>query len=202
VEQDLRELFERALDDEPVPPPGDPAQTAMVRGTRLRQRRNLLAGGGAATVVAVLATIVGLNLAAPADETIPPVAAGVAQPTARPTCTLPVGGATKAASIFLSPDITDAQRQAIYTTLKAEPGVRSVAFESSELAYQRFKILWKDSPDFVKSVDPAQLPESFRLTLRGAGDYAPLVVRLKGRPGINEIVRGVCPDPSATGEGK
>jgi cell division transport system permease protein len=202
VEQDLRQLFERALDDEPVPPPGDPAQTAMTRGTRLRRRRRLLTGGGAAAAVAVLATIVGLNVAAPADEAIPTAAAAAAMPTARPTCTLPVGHAADTASIFLSPDVTDAQRQVIGTTLNSDPGVRTVAFESREQAYQRFKDLWKDSPDFVKSVGPAQLPQSFRVTLGGAGDYAPLAARLKGQPGIQDIVRGVCPDPSATREGK
>jgi hypothetical protein len=47
-------LFERALDDEPVPPPGDLAQEAMAERARLRRRRGLLAGGSAAGVLAVL----------------------------------------------------------------------------------------------------------------------------------------------------
>jgi hypothetical protein len=57
VDQNLRVLFERALGDEPVPSPGDLAQEAMVQGTRLRRRRSLLAGGAAAGVVAVFATM-------------------------------------------------------------------------------------------------------------------------------------------------
>jgi cell division transport system permease protein len=202
MDQDLRELFERALDDEPVPPPGDLARTAMVSGARLRRRRNLLAGGGAAAAVAVLAIIVGLNLAAPSD-TIPPVAAGAALPTATTrVCTLRVNEDTKDYSIFLNPDITDAQREAVYTALKADPIVGTVTFESREQAFQRFKVLWKDNPDFFRSVTPAQLPESFRVTLLEPADYPTVLARLHGRAGIGDIVRGGCPVNSGTGEGK
>jgi hypothetical protein len=65
VDQTLRVLFERALDDEPVPPPGDLAQEAMAHGARLRRRRGLLVGGSAAGVLALLATVVALNMTAP-----------------------------------------------------------------------------------------------------------------------------------------
>jgi cell division transport system permease protein len=193
VDQDLRDLFDRELEDEPVPPPGDLARTAMASGTRLRRRRSLLAGG-AAVAVAVLATIVGLNVAAPADQPIPPVAAAAALPQAGRTqpCTLPAQGPTKVVAIFLREDITEAQRSAVYTELTSDPLVRSVRFESREQAFQKFKELWKDDPDFIKSVGAEQLPESFRLTLADPAESVAVVTRYTGQTGISEIVPGEC----------
>jgi cell division transport system permease protein len=198
VDQNVHDLFERALAAEPVPPPGDLAQEAMAHGTRLRRRRRLAGGGAAACVLAVVATIVALNLAAPGDEHLPVVAAGA---PVQSTCSAPPRPANEVA-IFLRDDITGPQRSDLNDALRADPLVLSVQFESREQAYEKFKVLWRDSPDFAKSVQPAQLPESFRVTLKAASSYPAFLPGIEHMAGIQDIAGGACPRPSASREGK
>ena len=68
-------------------------------------------------------------------------------------------------SIFLRSDVTDAQRSAIDQQIGSNPLVANKTYESREEAFARFQQLWADSPDFVKSVGPNSLPESFRVKL-------------------------------------
>jgi cell division transport system permease protein len=53
-------------------------------------------------------------------------------------------------SIFLRSDVTDAQRQAIDQAISSNPLVSNKTYETREEAFNRFKELWQDSPDFVK----------------------------------------------------
>jgi cell division transport system permease protein len=69
-------------------------------------------------------------------------------------------------SVFLKNDITDTQRQAIDSAIAQSPLVKSRTYETKEQAFNRFKELWQDSPDFVKSIGPNSLPESFRVKLK------------------------------------
>ncbi|MEH1166164.1 hypothetical protein V6V47_12335 [Micromonospora sp. CPCC 205539] len=55
MDQNLHLLFDRALADEPVPPPGDLAARAMATGAGLRRRRHGLLAAGAAGVATILA---------------------------------------------------------------------------------------------------------------------------------------------------
>lgn len=199
MDQNLRGLFERALDAEPVPP-GDLAQEAMMRGTRLRRRRSLLAGGGAAGVVAVFATVVALNMTAPTGETIPLVAPAAMRLPVNAACTWPVHRAATDVSIFLRTDITNQQRLDLNTTLQADPLVRSVRFESREQAYAKYMALWEDTPDLVQAVTADQMPESFRVKLAEPSQYTTFVAGLKNMRGIDEIIGSMCPQGSGEGE--
>ena len=49
-------------------------------------------------------------------------------------------------------------------------------------------MLWRDSPDFVKSVGPDSLPESFRVKLKNPEQYQEFADQIKGLPGIQDIV--------------
>jgi cell division transport system permease protein len=194
VPQDLHELFERALDGEPVPPPGDLAQLAMTGGRRIRRRRGLLAGGSAAALA--VAVVVGLNLApGPAEppQTVPAGIAAAMPPD--PACTWPVQNEVSDVSIFLTSDVTDAQRAALNDALRTDPLVRELRYESRAEAYERFKRLWRDSPDFVASVGPQQLPESFRVQLTDASGYRRLAETFRYRPGVQDLIGRVCPGP-------
>jgi cell division transport system permease protein len=195
VDQNMHGLFERALAAEPVPPPGDLARTAMTHGTRLRRRRRLVAGGSAAGVVAVLATIVALNVAAPAGRQHPPTAAAqsMCSSAARPANDV---------SIVLRDDISDAQRGELNAALRSDPLVRDVRFESHEQAYVRFEVLWRNSPEFAKSVRADELPESFRVTLRVASAYPEFLTGIENMGGIDSILGGACPPSPAAREGE
>jgi cell division transport system permease protein len=201
VDQNLRDLFERALDDEPPPPPGDLAQTAMAQGTRARRRRTLLVGGGAAGVAAVFATVLALNLTSPPAETAPRLAAAAMAPPSA-VCT-EVRRNADDVSVFLRSKVTDQQRQDLSSALKSDPLVLSVAYESREQAYHLFKALWADNPDLVKALTVEQFPDSFRLKLRNPATYPAFVAHFKNAPGVEKIVEHACPAPRATsGEGE
>jgi cell division transport system permease protein len=188
----LHELFERALDDEPVPPPGDPVRQAMTHGRRIRRRRGLLVGGSAAALA--VAVVVGLNLTPGLGEPPQTVSADIAAAMpADPACTWPVQNRVSDVSIFLTFDVTAAQRTALQDALRADPLVRELRYESRQEAFERFRQLWRDSPDFVASVSPQALPESFRVELTDASGYRRLAASFRDRPGVQDLVGRVCP---------
>ncbi|MEU7907965.1 permease-like cell division protein FtsX [Actinoplanes sp. NPDC049118] len=192
MDQNLRSLFERALDDEPVPP-GDPARMAMAQGRRIRRRRGLLVGGSAA--VAVVAAVVAVNVALGPTE--PPrttsAAAAAMMVPADPACTLPAQDRASDISIFLADDITASQRSGLQAALQADPQVRDLRYDSREEAFTRFKQLWADDPDFVASVSVYSLPESFRMTLAEPSAYPAFAARFQGRDGVDDLVGLACP---------
>ena len=91
-------------------------------------------------------------------------------------------------SIFLRSDVTDAQRSAIDQQISSNPLVSNKTYETRAEAFTRFQQLWADSPDFVKSVGPDSLPESFRVKLRDPEQYQPFADQMQGLPGIQEII--------------
>ena len=136
MDQDLRVLFERALGDEPVPPPGDLVQEAMAGGRR-RRRRRLLAGGVVGAVIA-LAAVGAVDVA-----TAPPSTPTAMSLAARLGCGQPVQAENEIA-VFLEQDITDRQRADLDESLRSDPRVRRVRFESREAVYEKFKEIYRE----------------------------------------------------------
>ncbi|MFI7541698.1 permease-like cell division protein FtsX [Actinoplanes sp. NPDC049599] len=91
-------------------------------------------------------------------------------------------------SIFLREDVSEAQRTAINQAIDTDPLVLSKTYETRAEAFEKFKVLWRDSPDFVKSVGPDSLPESFRVKLKDPEQYQVFAENIKGLPGIQDIV--------------
>ena len=91
-------------------------------------------------------------------------------------------------SIFLREDVTEAQRTAINQAIDANPLVESKTYETREQAFEKFKVLWRDSPDFINSVGPDSLPESFRVKLKDPEKYAAFADQMQGQQGIQDIV--------------
>lgn len=182
MDQNFRGLFERALDDEPVPPPGDLARAAMAQGARLRRRRYLIGGTAAAVSLAVAAA----GASALADPAPPaPAAAG--------NCATAVADRQPPdVSVFLRTDATDAQRAALDVALSRDPRVLAYRYEGREHAFERFHELWRDDPGRTASVAPDSLPESFRVELKDPAGYAALRDDLAGLAGVEDIVGGAC----------
>jgi cell division transport system permease protein len=192
VDQNLHSLFEQALDDEPQSPPGDTVREAVARGRRIRRRRGLLIGGS--VTAAAAAIVLTLNLL-PADSAPPEtvsVASMVLAP-ARPACTWPAQQDVSDVSIFLTPTVTPEQEQELNRALQADGQVRGLRFESRQMAYERFRELWKDSPDFVQSVSPESLPASFRLALADPDGFPAFAERYRHVLGVQDIVGRDCP---------
>jgi len=91
-------------------------------------------------------------------------------------------------SIFLRDDVTEAQRSAITQAIDTNTLVLSKTYETKAQAFEKFKVLWRDSPDFVKSVGPDSLPESFRVKLKDPEQYQAFADQIKDLPGIQDIV--------------
>jgi cell division transport system permease protein len=192
VEHNLRSLFEQALDDEPAPPE-DTVREAMVHGRRIRRRRGLAAGGGVAAVVAVV--VLGLNVLLNPGQPDPQVVspAGMVWAPAEPHCTWPAEKDVSEVSLFLTSEATGAQKAVLDQALKADTRIRDLHFESRATAYERFVQLWKDSPDFVQSVSPDSLPESYRFRLADPRDYDAVAKRYGKQPGVDTMVGRSCP---------
>jgi len=91
-------------------------------------------------------------------------------------------------SIFLRQDVTEPQSTAIDNAIASNPLVANKEFETKEQAFEKFKVLWEDSPDFVKSVTPDSLPASFRVKLKDPEQYKAFAEQIQGMPGIQDIV--------------
>lgn len=193
MDQNLRQLFDRALADEPDPPPGDLAGQAMATGTSLRRRRHRLVAASVAGVTTVAALAV-VNTATPPDASTPPatVPAGFAM-LVNPACQTPVRDTATDVSIFLRMDVTAQQRNAVNRALEADPAVRTMLFVGHEEAHARFRKTFEDKPELVAAVQASQLPESFRIKMTGRSSYARLTARVGRMPGVDEIVGSVCP---------
>jgi cell division transport system permease protein len=88
----------------------------------------------------------------------------------------------------LRTDVTDAQRQTIDSAISQNSLVLNRTYETRQQAYDRFKELWADSPDFVKSVGANSLPESFRVKLKDPEKYKAFSEQIQSLPGIQDII--------------
>lgn len=206
MDPDLKAIFGRAFDDEP-PPPDDLAGHAMVAGTRLRRRRRLLVGGGAAGVVATIAAaavtaFVALPAAAPVDRPSPPAAAAELLVPPNTSCFPPNGRPPTSVAIFLTLDITDAQRDSLRETLRSERSLTDLEFEGRGAAFAKFQELWREDPDKVRRISESQFPDSFHARITTPSGYDKIVAKLRGVPGIEAIQAAYCPGGAQPGEGK
>lgn len=199
MDQDLRALFGRALADEPAQPDGL-AQEAIARGSRLRRRRGWQAGGAGAFVVA-LAGALALNLTptSPTAQPVAPETVGAAMQVFSDRCGRAEASPDDEVAIFLTGDITTEARTALDERITAEPRIVSYEYETREHAYQKFRTLWKDSPDLVAAVKPEQMPESFRVVLTDAAAYPGFARDYRGLTGVDTIIQAICPPGSREG---
>jgi cell division transport system permease protein len=75
-------------------------------------------------------------------------------------------------SIFLTDGVTEAQRQAIESTLKSSPEVKHFIHETKAEAYARFKQQFAQQPELVQNTPADALPESYRVELVNPERYS------------------------------
>lgn len=203
MEPDLREQFDLAVSDDPGADPGAMAYAAIQEGGRIRRRRRqLTAAGVAAGVVMVLGAVAGVNLltGAPKPVAPPPAVEAAMMPVAAASCSAePVSSDATDVAIFLRMDSTAGQRAALGRALDGDARAGTVRFQSRDAAYQRFRALWADSPDFVASVGPAQFPESFRVRLANPAQYTAFQSVYAAKDGVDMIVGRRCPASAPVG---
>jgi cell division transport system permease protein len=91
-------------------------------------------------------------------------------------------------SIFLTPDVTEEDREALHAALDADPLVASFYYESQEEAYEKAKDLFSDAPDLVEALRPEALPESFRVKLTDPQRFTEVAASYQTVAGVGEIV--------------
>ena len=91
-------------------------------------------------------------------------------------------------SIFLADNVTEAQRQAIQTQLKASPEVKNYVYESKTEAYARFKQQFAQQPELVQNTPADALPESFRVELINPERYSVIAATFpNGKNGVDKV---------------
>jgi len=85
---------------------------------------------------------------------------------------------------------TTQEKAQIQRDLQALPQVEQggVKYETQAQAYKRFQESFKNTPAFVKSTDPSELPDSFRVRLKNPEDYKVIVQAMQTRAGIDSVV--------------
>ncbi|MEV6598177.1 permease-like cell division protein FtsX [Actinoplanes sp. NPDC051346] len=91
-------------------------------------------------------------------------------------------------SVFLREDVNDAQRTALGQMIETNPLVASHEYETRQQAYEKFKVLWRNSPTFVESVRPDSLPESYRIKLKDPEQYKAFADQFNNQPGVQDVV--------------
>ncbi|GAA1524529.1 hypothetical protein GCM10009678_02240 [Actinomadura kijaniata] len=90
---------------------------------------------------------------------------------------------------------TAQQKAEVETELKRMPGVRKVEYESFEEAYERFKKVFADRPDMLRSARLGDIPDSYRVRVAGDREAAALQGSMRGRPGVDQVT--IQPRPAA-----
>ncbi len=82
--------------------------------------------------------------------------------------------------------VTDAQKAAIQSQLKALPEVKQVFFESEQEAYDRFKQQFRNSP-IAGNVQVGDIPQSLRVQLNDPTKYQVVTQQFDGAPGVATV---------------
>lgn len=96
------------------------------------------------------------------------------------------GESSQAATCNGAP-VSEQERSALLTDLKAMPEVDEVYYESQQEAYEHFVEQFKDSPDLVQNVTAEALPESFRVKLDDPTQFEVVASAFRDRPGVEEV---------------
>jgi cell division transport system permease protein len=144
----------------------------VVRETGVNLKRNLLM-----TVAAILTMAVALFL----------VACALLMRQAENKAAVQWQGGVEL-SIFLQPNVTDNQRDAVGHQLQAMADVKKVRYVDKPAAYAEFKTMFANTPDLVSSLGVADMPPSYRVVPTGAGDVTAIGDRFQSQPGVKEVV--------------
>ena len=92
--------------------------------------------------------------------------------------------------VFLNPNATQDQVQAVDRDLKDSTEIEKVTFVDQNAAYEEFKQLFAGQQDLLESVTPDVLPPSYRVVPRqkDAQSVEALSVQYRNKAGVKEVV--------------
>ena len=91
-------------------------------------------------------------------------------------------------SVFMLPDASPSQNEAIERELAQMPEVKKFAYVDQQAAFDEFKRMFANSPDLVESVEAKDLPPSYRIVPKKAEFVDSVGERFKNQPGVKEVV--------------
>lgn len=86
------------------------------------------------------------------------------------------------------PAVTPDQREQLASSLRQEPIVERVFYESKKQAYRNFQEQFENNPDLLETVTPEALPASFRVKLQDPERFRVIKDKYQAQPGVEEIV--------------
>ena len=82
---------------------------------------------------------------------------------------------------------TDAQRETVEATLRSNPEVAEVFYETKEQAYAQFREYYADNDPILKSTTVEMMQDSFRVKLKNPEEYQGVVSAVSGLPGVQLV---------------
>ncbi|MGL4831145.1 MAG: permease-like cell division protein FtsX [Propionibacteriaceae bacterium] len=94
---------------------------------------------------------------------------------------------SKGAGCDAGQDVTDAEKKAVEQTLRQNPNVAEVYYESKADAYTEFQSVYKNSP-LADTLTKEQMPESYRVKLKDAEQYQSVADSVAGLRGVDFVM--------------
>jgi cell division transport system permease protein len=92
--------------------------------------------------------------------------------------------------VFMQPEATPEQIDAVGADLEANPAVASFEFFDKDRAFEEFRELFADSPEFYENIDKDVLPTSYRVVPvdKDADSVKDLGEQYNAKAGVREVV--------------
>ncbi len=94
---------------------------------------------------------------------------------------------SKGAGCDAGQDVTDAEKKAVEQTLRQNPNVAEVYYESKSDAFTEFQSVYKNSP-LADTLTKEQMPESYRVKLKDAEQYQSVADSVSGLRGVDFVM--------------
>jgi cell division transport system permease protein len=91
-------------------------------------------------------------------------------------------------SVFMKADASPTESEAVERELRAMPEVKRIKYVSQADAYEEFRRMFANSPEFQESLTVEQMPPSYRVVPHQAEQVDLIGERFDNRPGVEEVV--------------
>ena len=93
-------------------------------------------------------------------------------------------------SAYFREDASTGEISQLTSDLDQMPTVKDVTFISKEEAFEEYKEIYKDQPEFWQNIPPDSLPQSLRISLTDADFTEEVASSIRGAPGLDEVRYG------------
>jgi cell division transport system permease protein len=90
-------------------------------------------------------------------------------------------------SVYLHDSATPNEIETLEQDISQYPEVQRIHFVSKSDAFEEFKKIYRNQPEFYESLPPDALPASLRVKLIDAEDAEEVAARIEGAPGVEDV---------------